>query len=340
MKKLQKYLLFALALSLLFTALLLPAHATEDTPANTWIEWEISENGDTLSGNGKEYSFVNVNFDHNIKVMPWIYDTYEFGNTVFWNGNTYTLTAIAKDAEIVVMNREDRYMLYATKAGAEAIADLADGQPQQYVLCERHYKTRNVKLDDAAATALLQQYVVPARVYNVQDLDALDSYTLYATDDSGSVCYISGRLYKLSDTQYGYVDHLSLNNTYFDANGSFSYRSGSVEVKLLNAAGIETAQEAVRSIRHNPQEYEYEWSEGMGHDDEYEDVYEGAARVLFWVMFSLLGFGLPVVPILLGLIKGLPKKRGTRYWLILAAIGAAWLLISVVLLVLFRVTGA
>lgn len=338
MKKLQKYLLFALALSLLFAALLLPAHATEDSPAG-YIEWEISENGDTLSGNGKEYSYVKVNYKNNIKIQPWIYDTYGFVNSVSFDDKMYRVQSTHKDAEIVMLYHYDAFMIYATQEGERLVADLVDGSPAQYVLCERFTQTKNKTLTPQDVAVLQKEVTVPKVAYDVQELDRLDSYTLFATDESGTVCYITGRFYKFSDNKYGYVDHLSLDNTHFDANGSFSYRSGTVEVTMLSGEGVEALQGAIDGLRVNAQEFSSEYDE---YDDRFfsDTAYSGGMRVLFWGMFVLLGFALPLLPILFGLLKGLPQKRGTRYWLILAAVGFAWLLFSIILTPLLLALGA
>ena len=338
MKKLQKPILFLLTLCLL-SALLVPAvSATEDSPV-PFVEWTVSENGLEISGDEKTYTFVAVERDYRAKIEPWIYNVYRYENKATVNGKQYSVYAMHKGAEFLVLrSTPSSYMLYATEAGKALIADLADGKPPRYALCERRNKERNTNLDAATVTKLLQSVVQPARTYNVQDLNDLDSYTLYALDESGSACYIAGRFYKLSDEVYGYVNHLKLDNTHFDADGSFSYRSGSVEVTLLNRTdGKELLESAVRSIRHNAPEVVYEGEEAYAVDGEEERLFSHEA---FLVMYVLLGFVLPVAPIAVGRALGLSKKRGTHYWLILAGVGLLWALLALALLLLLLSLGA
>lgn len=342
MKKLQKIALLALSLCLLVTALSLPVNATEDSPS-PYLQWEISENGLQLasflegSEEKREYRFVYAEQSSGIKIQPWIYDTYEYANFVSFDEKTYTLSATHKNAEFVFMNRDNSYMIYATEQGKLWAEALINGSPAQYVLCERHNKTRNATLTPELTAAMCAAVTVPAVICDVTDLNLLDSFTLYAIDESASVCYIAGRFYRFSDGKYGYVDHLKLDNTHFDADGSFSYRSGTVEVSMLSAAGLELIQQAVQDIRHNPQEFDSEWNEDFDWND--TDYFNSGLRVMFFITFVALGFLLPIAPVAIGLTKGLSQKRNRRYWLILAAVGALWMLLALLLLILLLALG-
>ena len=76
-----------------------------------------------------------------------------------------------------------------------------------------------------------------------------------------------------------------------------------------------------------------------------EDVYDdneplilfsaGEAKLLFWVIFIVLGFGLPIAPLVVGICFSRNKRFG-RHWIILSYAACAWLaivaLITVILL--------
>ena len=125
------------------------------------------------------------------------------------------------------------------------------------------------------------------------------------------------------DGAYYYVNYLTLGNQYFDADGNFSYRSGTVGLIALNSAQSATVQGAVESQSYRYAEYEWE-------DDEWID--DDVSAGFFWVMLVLFGFLMPIPFLVIGLVLPNSAKRGyPKYWYVLAVIAVVWMILAAIL---------
>jgi hypothetical protein len=134
-----------------------------------------------------------------------------------------------------------------------------------------------------------------------------------------------GAVYRLDDGKDYYVHYLSLGNQYFDAEGNFSYRSGSVSLTVLG----EDLSRELDKVREQvvPNGYTYY---------EYEDSETPLfSETTFWVLYSIMGFVAPVPLFILGLVLSYSKKPGyPKYWRILSVIAALWILFAAILMIL------
>jgi hypothetical protein len=126
-----------------------------------------------------------------------------------------------------------------------------------------------------------------------------------------------------------------------DADGFFSYRRGSVDVLKLEGELLNTVKKAINSMDDRDINYLYEASvvngiydingnyiEDIGFDFGFDFYGDGEYSITtFWVFFALLGFAVPLVILVLGLLFARSKKMGKNsFWYALSGFGAAWIL--------------
>jgi hypothetical protein len=117
-----------------------------------------------------------------------------------------------------------------------------------------------------------------------------------------------------------YINYDALDNSYFSSDGSFSYRSGTVEAVKLEGdvarmvGGLQSAMEP----REKSVEYESSAMNIPTEGVEYEPV--------FWVLTVILGLILPAVPLTFGLMYALKGKcLYPKRWFLLVALSVAWM---------------
>ena len=124
---------------------------------------------------------------------------------------------------------------------------------------------------------------------------------------------------------YGFIDYTLLDNTHFDANGDFSYRSGTVTVSILRSDADANVKSAVESFEYVDFSFEYE--------DEID--FSGFSVGFFWVMFIIIGFLLPIAPLLVGLLLPQSAKRTyPKRWYTLAVFAIIWMIAAAVIAVI------
>ena len=127
-----------------------------------------------------------------------------------------------------------------------------------------------------------------------------------------------------------YVRFDTLDNTHFDADGNFSFRSGEVPLTPLNDAMSAEAREAINA----------RMTEGMTvyEDPTLGELPETLVLILFWIVYVILGFLCPLPFIAVGVILPLIKPLGKpKYWLLSAILGALWVLLAIILMILLIV---
>lgn len=287
------------------------------------VKWTLSEDGTVLCGGLKEYRLYHAPaafFIDPETVYEYTYGLYLDGFTFVYDDETYICSPY-RGAELVWLDGMTGTRLYATKSGAESLNRFFAGTDCRYTLVTDGilYET----LDEGTFEALeaLRLGGGTAVEYDVTDLASLPSIDLYAFDGTNTVAREVGILFEVGDGAYGYLNYGALTNDHFDANGHFSYRSGTVALTLL---GAELNAEIVEEV------------DEMDYRETVFDYENGSAMPigLFWFCFVFVGLLLPIPFLVLGLI--LPHLRGLgkpKYWYGMAALGGLWLLVAVVLMI-------
>ena len=329
----KRCFLLVLCAFLLLPLLSLGVAATAD-PADVDEEghviWVLSENGNTLMGNGKTYKSYQFPVG-----SPTIYgeamQLYVYWNSVecaWLDGAEGTVYAPYPGSDLVLVRAMGmgEWYLYTTELGKAQMDAFASGQLKNYFLrIGAHLST---ELDSSIFNAIgyaLQQ-TDNKRTEDVANLQKAHRFDVIVYDATLTYAYTVGAVYRLEDGKDYYVHYLSLENHYFDADGNFSYRSGSVELTALDSKISTELDEVSQGIS------------GKGttfyiYEDDGSDT-QLFSETTFWVLYSLMGFVAPVPLFVVGLVLPYSKKRGyPKYWRVLSVIAAIWIILAAILMI-------
>ena len=318
-KRVLKSLCIILTLLTLLCSFALTAHAAK--PERTWT---ISEDLTIVSDGSNSYYLYTLpeEFEWNPLKSYYYYDTDTILVGETGKKLNVSIRTASLDTGIISLRSSGTVRVYATREATQAL--------NAYFSADTH--TNCFLLDGSDSYAKIADSVVKLFYVQFEPIDMevtklknLPRYDMVTYDPSGSVCKTVGAIYRLNDQYLGYVDYTLLDNTHFDANGNFSYRSGNVTVSLLfdNAeVGAKSAVEAMESI-----DFEITY--------ESEADYESVGPIVFWFFFILIGYALPLAPLLVGILLPQSARRGhQKRWYTLTVFAVLWILAATAILII------
>ncbi len=317
-KNLSLALVIMLALLQIFS---LTAFAeTED------YEWSMSYDGETLY-----YDQAYNLYDADFPLYPIATETYIYSQDLFYGGTIETnLTN-----EGIVWVEDVGIDFFVTNSGKKKLDDFFMGEIGGFLLCESADYYYNAELEKGIVEALDKAYdeKVNMKTMDVKDLKSLESYRILAADKTYTAAYAYGAVYVLAGGETCYLSYKNLGNQYFDADGNFSYRSGEVEITIIESSLVSGIMKAKNNLTDNYPNYTWEEDDLLNIDImEYD---EGMLIILFWVCFIILGFILPIPFLVIGLVFPRSKKKGEpKYWYVLSAIAGLWIFLAAILLLI------
>ncbi len=329
MKRNRKICLL-ISLVLLLTVILAPVAYAEDADAQTveLVEWEMFHN-DTipyLLGEGKRYEPYQGSRDFYLDPKT----AYCYENTVevdeYGSLVEGDILAPSKGAEFVWIETNYQNHIYATSKGKAALDSFLAGNLVKYTLeidgMNAELSGVDVNKLDYAATQASGAVTV-----EVRSLENQEMYEIITRDTTYTFAYVHGAIYYI-DNQYYYVNYETLGNHYFDADGNFSYRKGTVVLTKLDTANTLIIDKAKESLESYYTEYTYEYELVIN-----DEAIMMVLAIAFWVIYAAIGLIPSVVLILLGVIMTIifRKKHGGKRWLIFALLGVLWFIAALAL---------
>ena len=223
------------------------------------------------------------------------------------------------------------YAYFATDEAEAKLQTFFAGDARFYALDER------VLIPAPQKNLIVENYAASADTLDV-DVTTIEQenwFPLVAKDETLLFSTQIGALLLVGEDWY-YVDFAALDNSHFDADGYFSFRSGTVTFKKLSgdAVTVVAAAAARTDDDVSPVLPEGMTLEDLQQTDELNSVISLAA---FWVLFVLVGFVLPLGGFITCLLLALRKKAHARRWFVPFGIASAWLILSIVILILLLV---
>jgi hypothetical protein len=310
------------AVLLLACTLALPISATKEsaTPPEGAREWDLSEDGKTLTSGFDVYTLYTLPVGYYLDY----YSYYEYANPT----DTYAdVVSYEKDGAFVWLKKSTP-TFYATEAGAKSLDAFLEGEVGKYRLNDAEYP--NTSALTAETVDALEALTAAGKSKKTTEVSALrnaERYDVTAHDKTDTVATVVGAVYHM-DGVYYYLGYQGLGNQFFDADGNFSYRSGSVELVPLDATLTETVEDAIDRLDYERVEYEYE-------GDEYDSSplfgNKEDSISAFWCATVFFGILLPIAPLVIGLVLPHSQKRGyPKYWYVLAITAALWIFFTIV----------
>ena len=316
-----KSLCLLLALLILPCAAMLTAHAEEDVR-----EWTASENLSSLYDGINTYYRYPIPEEYDWAPLLSVYNYVADSVTVRETGTklTASLQTTAPDSGLVLLRSNGKAWLYATREAAQVLT--------RYFSAPSHtncFLWEGPSYGAAISDERLSCFYDPAHIelidIEVTELRELDSYELVSFDPNLALVRTVGAVYQLDGERYGFVDYTLLDNTHFDASGDFSYRSGSVTLSVLKGDAYAALMETVDTMDDFDWEITYENDPDMA----------TAGLVIFWIFFVLVGYVMPLAPLLVGLLLPQSAKRHRpKRWYALAVFAGLWLLAATVILII------
>ena len=315
--------LAALLLSLLLLASLciLPISAESQ-------DWDLSEDGRTLT-HGDEVDYDAYRLPLGYRIRP--HSVYAYEKPAF-NPNSYYDETVYADEPARAIHWLGYYLtedtVYLTEDTLEALEDFLGGTPECFYLTDE-YDAGESKLE-AALVESLDASTATETLDVSRDLYGATRYELLAYDESATLCFTYGAIYEIDKVFY-YVNYTELSNEHFDADGNFSYRAGSVEGRRLTDDLEGSLKPHLNDLENADYAPEYSYEEG----DYFVPDPNDDSPLFFWSCYVFLGFLLPTVPLVFGLVLPRREKLGKpTYWYAMAIAAGAWIVLALALMVL------
>ncbi len=313
-----------LSLALLLLVLALPISASPASKNWTW-DWD----DDILTDGEATYSRFELPLGYRMRPHTiYVYFNWVEGPS----GENYEVQSYKRDGGIVWFDYYDSYddHIFVTDEAYDSLEAFFDGEAENFYL---HHEGK--RLEYSVPVSFIEE-LDRADGMSVKTMDVRDDlygatrYDLRAYDESGTVCFTYGAIYEIDEVFY-YVNHQELGNEHFDANGEFSYRSGSVEATVLSGKTMNKLFAYLDALELSTYKPTYSYEEGsllVPSPDDYSPF-------LFFACYILLGFVLPIVPLVFGLVLPRRAKWGKpTYWYAMAIAAGAWIVLALALLIL------
>lgn len=288
------------------------------------IIWSYNRENETIRGMGKEYTYYRPTQDL-------IFDgptRYHFFRTLsIFDDDDSFLMGYSLNPEILEALYVDGF--FVTEAGRVSLNALCAGNAANYRLRDSEsvygYSKRTEPLENGFVQSIMAG--TDTVMIDVTTIEySLVAY-LYGYDGTDAYACQYGGLYEI-DGMYFYIHYLTLGNQYFDAYGSFSYRSGTVEAVKLDETQASRLEALLPMMEMHLTENVWEGQEAD------EPLAYDSAVVGFVISVICLGFLLPLPLMIVSICMARSKKRGCpKYWYALTAVSAVWMAAALVLMI-------
>ncbi len=329
---------FVLCLVMLvgISVLAVGAKELEYTP----VEWELDENLEYIYGGDKRYDRYYVRGAFYADADSVFY----FTNGALYDGSYRQVYGESAYPHIVSAKTEPGYSCIFVDMEGKAILDSFLNKTDCIYYLE-DFDTSYTKIDKDIVEYLDKGYSKQSMLkwVDVSELGEADIFEITVHDKTETKAYQHGAVYIMPNKSYYYVCFEDLNNSYFDADGYFSYRSGSVQVYELTDQARSDIDEAMASMTPRVREIIYEDLVISGYYDidgnpidQTEDPDYGLGAIVSFVVITIVaGIIIPVALLILGLVLANSQKTGkAKCWYALSACAALWILSAAVFLLL------
>lgn len=322
----------------LLGAVMLPVGATppleEEPNANqNAVKWTFSEDYQRLVGDGAPYDryVLPVGYEVSYASRVYSYDNrpevgnYAYAGYVYSNerrGDLHWVDYSPLEGSV-----------YVTEAGRAHMDAFIGGEVGQYRLSQLRSTYATMDAAEVEALAAYAEGQGQTVTLDVAELREMEMYEIFAYDGYDVIRRVEGALYvHPAHEGYLYIHYSTLDNSYFDADGNFSYRQGTVEAVELSEEYTLAVNDRISVLNYLQIEYTREYDEL--NPEEPATSSEDSAVTFFWIFFVFVGFLLPIAPLVVGLVFANSRRMShPKRWYIVVALAAAWLLLSLMLAV-------
>ena len=323
----------ALALVMIIACLLSIGALADNKPTTVVTSWTQSEDKSQLKNNtdGRVYDLYYTDIPiYDVPSIVYVFANNIYTSDYYWS--TLCQNPDYKEAVWAFGNYQND--IFVTAQGKKDLDDFLAGDIGSFWLIDQspQYRAALSKENVAALDKALHDGV-NTQNFEVKDIIPSNKrfvYEIHAMDKSETFTYAYGAIYQLGADEYWYVNYFELSNEYFNADGQFSYRSGSVTMTRLEDA--EAVSALIASADYCDTKYFYEDDGSKSGTMESDDT---GSWIFLWVAYVVFILLPPIPVIAVGAILPHIKRIGKpKYWYILMAFAILWLVAAILLGVL------
>ena len=319
MKIFKRILPLAVAVIMLFSLALLVS-------AEEYVEWTLSEDKSTLTGDGKTYTRYAEPFAFWYKPT----ESFRYANNATNSSYSAPVCAKYKGADIVQLGiHSDVELYYATEEAKASLDRFFSGEGTYYLeSSDSRFSKLDVSVNDSIFESDSMAETRTEEVYSLSD-NKEKTYEIVVFDESNRYCYALGRVFWL-DGRYWFVDYSTLNNNYFTADGKFSFRSGEVTLRALDDSITADIDYAAKNLSYRSANTKWE-----DYDPYYEKDTSDMPEYFFWIVFSLINFAAPAfIGGIAAIVANLKCLKKPKYFYFATLTSLVWIICAVVIAVL------
>ena len=317
-----------------------------------YAEWTLNEDGEVLKRvgiDGESTKYTLVGMEYNLTLTGELYAYMSYVETPY--GEALGCYSPSEDSPIVFvceyygMESRGVVYVYAEEGSAEgaAYADFLDGASERYTAYLIGKGKEGVFSPDELA--ILRRAITDPSLsvsLEVKSLRGKAVSEILAYSADRRLARVEGAIFDVGAEKY-YVDYTALDNSYFDADGNFSYQRGTVVAERLTGEKKETVETVMRRTVSVNERISLE--EGRYVQQENTATVEDGVLTLV-ILTVIVGLCIPLLPIGYVVIYAVtekkrslalgrsPKKVPAPLWVMLAG-GVLWLLSALALLIVF-----
>ena len=291
-------------------------------------EWELTDGGKKLCFGTNEYViYPDFNAEHFLPEEAFVFE----GAVTDDDLVEYDVVVPQSNNDIVCLAFTDNWLessVYVTAEGKKTLDAFQDGMYGHARIYNYHVWNGGYGELELEFLAELDKFKGEVIDMNVNSLSEMDICPVYVYDITDTIEHHHGDIYIDGDVYY-YVNYDALDNSYFDADGYFSYRKGTVSVLKLDSEAVSVLNEVSNDLEERFTEYEYSESNGFDFGFSSDGIFSSeTASVIFWVFSGIFGFAIPLAIGVLGIVLALSKKPGkNKRWLVLPVLSLLWMLV-------------
>lgn len=336
MKKINsiKILSFIICLVVLLGLLTMTVSAQKEyyTP----IEWELDQNLEYIYGDDKLYEryYVRGAFYGDADSV------FYFKNYALYNGSECQVYGDSAYPHIVSVKTEPGYScIFVDAEGKKILDSFLDKTDCIYYL--EDYGVSYTIINKTTVEYLDTSYESSTKLkwVDVSELGEAGIYEITVHDKTETKAYQHGAVYIMPNGSYYYVCFENLGNSYFDANGYFSYRAGSIMVYELDDMARMNIDQSLADMTPKRHHIIYESAVVNGYYDVYGNpIIEAPTsdqEASGFVTIIVVGTIFPVILLILGIVLAKSEKtKKSKCWYSLSASAALWILSTILFLLL------
>ncbi len=291
--------------------------------ANAQTEWSYNRDTDNINYGTEHFTREYLRLGDGL--LPEHYNVYKVED----DGEVFYLHQRDDNYDLVVLSdypsTVENFSVHLSVDGKKAYEKFLNGEFFSYMLFDES-ASYTAGFNGAYVKSL--DDINPTMDMPVSSLQHYSHFDVAGIDETKSLYHIHGAIYDIYNNYY-YINYDALDNSYFDANGNFSYRRGNVKLARV-------PENISRQIRSSVSNFTYKYNSYTTTYDAYNTANKSISEIaLFVISTAILGYVLPLVPFILSLVFAQSKKAVyPKRWYLLTICSVLWMILATCIVVL------